>query len=252
MSNQHCDVGILQPGYLPWLGYFDLVAMSDVFVMYDDVQFDRGGWRNRNRLLQKGQPQWLTVPVVKSGHAFKLVREIEIMDTKWPVKHLSTIRTLYGKAPFFDWCYPTMEKYLARGKYKFLVDLCAEGHRVICELLGIARQWRLSSEIGFAGIGRTERLVAICSHLNATRYIATDASKQYMIEPLWRQAGIALVYQHYPHPTYKQASDPFVSHLSIVDSLMFAGPKTRSYLGISHSKDRGISSPRSSEAQIDT
>jgi hypothetical protein len=105
-------------------------------------------------------------------------------------------------------------------------------------LLKLETPIRLSSEIGFAGIGRTERLVAICRALGATRYVATDASRAYMDEPLWSEAGIALVYQGYPHPTYRQFEGAFQSHLSIVDALMFLGPDARKAVGISHAKAR--------------
>jgi hypothetical protein len=203
---RHSDVAILQPGYLPWLGYFDLVAMSDMFVLYDDVQFDKGGWRNRH--------------------------------TEWQQSHLALLRQVYARAPFFDWCYPMLEGYLTARPYHWLLDLAVSGHQVIAGLLQLETPIRLSSDIGFAGIGRTERLVAICRTLGATRYIATDASRTYMTETLWSEAGIALVYQGYPHPTYRQFEGAFQSHLSIVDALMFLGPEARQVIGISHAKSR--------------
>lgn len=231
-TSQSCSVGVLQPGYLPWLGYFDLVALSDVFIVYDDVQFDRGGWRNRNRLLAKGEPEWITVPVKKRGHAFIKISDVEIIDNNWQKKHLKKIAFLYGKAPFFDWCYPVLEKYLTKKKYNRLLDLCLEGHDHLVSLIGIESKVKLSSEIGYEGVGRTERLRRMCEAMNATTYIATDASKTYMEEQMWKEAGIELKYQHYPHPEYKQSGDGFVSHLSVVDALMFVGPEVASFLAV--------------------
>ncbi len=229
------SVGVLQPGYLPWLGYFDLVALSDVFVIYDDVQFDRGGWRNRNRLLENGKPQWITVPVKKRRHAFKKISEVEIVNNNWSQKHLKKMASLYGKAPFFDWCYPILEHYLTKRKYDRLSDLCLEGHYCLLSLIGIESVTILSSEIGYEDAGRTERLIEICKAMNATKYIATDISKVYMDKQLWEEAEIELSYQHYPHPEYKQFGNDFVSYLSVVDALMFVGPKVSSFLAVQRS-----------------
>jgi len=238
MADRHFDVAIMQPGYLPWLGYFDLVAMSDTFVIYDDVQFDKRSWRNRNRIFNSPEPVMLTVPVLTKDRRFQLVRETEVIDNGWQRKHLNSLRHAYHRAPYFDWCYPPLEKLLIERNYRWLIDLCLEGHRVLSGLLGIGTPLRLSSEIGFGGIGRTERLVAICSALGASRYISPDASKDYMVETLWTDAGIELVYQNYPHPVYRQYGDPLQSHLSVVDALMFVGPEARAFVGISHSKSR--------------
>jgi len=235
IAEQHFDVGIIQPGYLPWLGYFDLVAMSNVFVIYDDVQFDRGGWRNRNRLLSLKGPEWITAPVLHKGHLGASLRETRLVSNNWQTKHLQMIRTLYGKAPYFEWVFPQLLNYLDP-TYEWLLDLCLKGHHIFCNLLDLKVPLKLSSELGFAGIGRTERLVAICKFLNATRYVACDASINYMNQQLWDEEKIKIVYQNYPHPTYPQWSATFTSHLSIVDALMFMGPGVRAHLGISHSK----------------
>lgn len=239
-AERHVDCCILQPGYLPWLGYFDQVALADTFVFYDDVQFDHHGWRNRNRFLARGAPQWITVPVKTSGRLSQTCREVEVFQPDyWPKKHLATIRTLYGPAPHFDWVYPALEAYLTKAKgQKWLIDVCLEGHRTLTSLFGITTPTRFSSELGHRGIGRTERLVAVTKTVGATRYISADASKSYMKEEFWREAGLDLVYQRYPHPKYEQYAEPFVPYLSAVDALMFVGPKVKEYVAISHSKVR--------------
>src|SRR5215475_2353992 len=239
VAERHLDVAVMQPGYLPWLGYFDMVALADAFVLYDDVQFDKGGWRNRNRILgSRGGPQWLTAPAMTAGRLGQTIRDTELKPNNWQVKHLRTIQQIYARAPFFDWCFPGIDRYLGGGTYRWLVDLCLDGHNGLSALLGLQTPLILSSELGFRGIGATERLVAICKSCGATRYIAANASKSYMDESLWRAAGIALVYQNYPHPAYAQFDDDFVSHLSILDALMFVGPATRTLVGVSHPKER--------------
>lgn len=237
----HFDVCIIQPSYLPWLGYFDQMRLADIFVFFDDVQFDKGGWRNRNRLLGREGPQWITAPVKKNGTFPTILKEMEIHSSPWQQKHLNMLKSLYGKAPFFDWCYPALDKLLSRKKYRWLVDLNINSIMTLSGLIGFSPDTRLSSEIGFVDAGRTERLVEICSNLKATRYISSDASKAYMKEELWNEAGIELVYQNYPHPTYRQFGRRFVSHLSAVDALMFVGPGAASFVGISHSKQTDCS-----------
>lgn len=242
-SETHTDVTIMQPGYLPWLGYFDLVAVADTFVFYDDVHFDKGGWRNRNRILgPQGSANWLTAPVITAGRLSQPIRETALTPDAWQKKHLRTIQQFYSKAPHFDWCFPAIERYLSGKQYRWLIDLCLDGHRVFAKLLNIETPVRLSSELGFAGIGRTERLVAICRSQNATRYIAADASRAYMNEALWQEVGILLTYHNYPHPIYLQRDNRFVSHLSVVDALMFVGPNTKTFIGISHSKNKSCPS----------
>lgn len=235
---RHRDVCILQPGYLPWLGYFDQAAMADVFVLYDDVQFDRRGWRNRNRVLHGGAAEWLTVPVFRTHLYNQTVKDVEIANSHWQKKHLKTLRQLYSHAPFFDWCYPMLDEYLTRRNYHWLVDLNVTGHEVLAGLLGIPWNIRMSSSISYSGSSKTARLVSICSSLGASRYISSDASADYMEEHLWQEAGIELVYQHYSHPPYPQFDHPFVGYLSVVDALMFNGSQSSKFVGISHSKSR--------------
>ncbi len=241
MPETHRDVCILQPGYFPWLGYFDQAKMADVFVLYDDIQFDKGGWRNRNRILFDGKPMWLTVPVLQSGRFGQTVRDVQIAGEQWPRKHLGTLRACYGRAPFFGEIYPAIEAHLLGRTYRWLVDLNRDIHTLFCTLLGVPENTCYSSTLGVPFHGRTQRLVDICRSRNATRYISADASRSYMQEELWRSAGIDLVYQSYPHPIYAQFGKPFVSHLSAIDALMFCGPAARAFVGISHDKHRRAS-----------
>jgi len=229
------NLGIMQPNYLPWLGYFDMAACSHLFVIYDNVQFDKHGWRNRNRLLARPAPMWITAPVVTSGHHGQSVRDTRLADGPWQSKHLKSIRQIYGKAPHFDWLFPELEVYLGFRSYRFLVDLNLDGHRLFTRLLGIDTPIRFSSELGadVMALERTERLVTICTEFGASRYISASASRAYMIESLWTDSGIELHYQDYVHPTYPQPGGAFVSHLSALDALMWEGPAARQFVGVS-------------------
>ena len=238
------NVCIIQPGYLPWLGYFDLVSRADVFVLYDDVQFDSGSWRNRNRILGSGGPVWLTVPVFRTKHFGQLIKDVRIADSHWQEKHLRSIRHSYSRAPYFESFFPAINFYLTQRRYDWLIDLNLAGHEIMSKLIGLPVNIKLSSSIRYAGKSRTARLVSICSELGATRYIACDSSANYMEPELWEEANISLTYQHYPHPVYKQWNNPFVGYLSALDALMFCGKTCASYLGFGHERIRtGISNP---------
>jgi hypothetical protein len=215
-------VVVLQPSYLPWLGYFDQLVKSDVFVVYDDVQYDKHGWRNRNRIKTARGPEWLTVPVLTHGLGKPTNREVRIApNDPWRRKHLQALRTHYAKAPAFSEVFPAFEAWLAR-EWDFLVELNLAGLRLLCDLLGIRREIRLSSAMGIDG-GQTERLVRICRALGATRYLSGDSARTYLDEAAFAAAGIAVEYHGYHHPTYRQLHGEFVSHLSVVDLLMNHG-----------------------------
>jgi hypothetical protein len=216
---------ILQPSYLPWLGYFDQLHKSDVFVIYDDVQFDKHGWRNRNRIKTPQGAQWLTVPVLTHGLGKPTNRQVRIKaGDPWPRKHLQALRTYYGKAPAFDLVFPRIEAWLSR-PWDFLWELDLAGLAVFSDLLGLRREIRLSSELHVEGV-QTERLIRICRALGADTYLTGDAAKDYLEAAAFAAAGIRLEYHDYHHPTYAQLHGDFLSHLSIVDLLMNHGSQS--------------------------
>src|SRR6516164_5097694 len=157
---------VLQPSYLPWLGYFAQLHRSDVFVIYDDVQFDKHGWRNRNRIKTPQGAQWLTVPVLTTGQNRPTNRDIAIDNKQpWRKKHLAALAQNYARAPYFADIMPAFERLYAREWHR-LFDLNVAGFDVMNRLLGIRREIRFASELGAAGEA-AERLVAICQKLGA-------------------------------------------------------------------------------------
>ena len=232
---------ILQPSYLPWLGYLDQYAWCDRFVLYDDVQYDKHGWRNRNRVLCQGKPQWLTIPVL--GRDFPLLSEVQVdLGQPWRRKHLASLEQLYARAPHAPWLLPKLRDYYAN-TWNHLIDWDIEGLRWMCELLGLP--WKLvrSSELGVPRFQRgpvgdrapessSERLCQICSRLGGTRYLTGDAARDYLQADQFQEVGIEVVWHGYDHPTYRQGKGqaPFVSHLSVVDLLFWHGPESLSIL----------------------
>lgn len=215
-------VVILQPSYLPWLGYFDQLYKSDVFVLYDDVQYDKHGWRNRNRIKTPQGAQWLTVPVLTHGRDRPTNRDVHIdRHQPWQRKHLQALRQHYGKAPAFPEVFPRLEGLLAQ-EWTNLFDLNAAALDVLGDLLGLKRDVRVSSQLGIPGEG-TERLVAICKAVGGDTYLTGDAAKAYLEEGQLAQAGIRLEYHGYRHPVYRQLYGEYLPYLSVVDLLMNHG-----------------------------
>jgi hypothetical protein len=222
-------VVILQPGYLPWLGFFDQLRQSDVFVFYDDVQFDRRGWRHRNRIKSAAGVRWLTVPVLKKGRYTQTIRDTRI-DTAspWQRKHLKSLEMSYRRAPYFDRYFPELADVIER-RWTFLLDLDVAIVQLIAGWIGLQRETRLSSDLGIGGRA-TQRLCDICEVLGATEYLSGDAANAYLDGSIFAARGIQLRYHHYDHPTYRQLFEPFVSHLSVVDLLLNHGPDSLAIL----------------------
>jgi hypothetical protein len=222
-------IAILQPGYLPWLGFFEQLARSDVFVIYDDVQFDKHGWRNRNRIKSPAGPHWLSVPVRHSGKKSPTNHAIEIDSAQpWARKHLGSIRQFYAHAPFLDHYLPELEELLNRD-WRLLIDLDLALLSLFCRWLGLERPLVRASTLGLSG-GQNERLVNHCLHFGANRYLSGSAARDYLDTALFGQHGIEVIWQDYRHPVYPQQYGAFVSHLSTLDLILNCGDQSRSIL----------------------
>lgn len=228
-------VGILQPGYLPWLGFFEQVYRSDVFVLYDDVQFEKGSWRNRNRIKGAAGPIWLTVPVLLKGKTFPLIKDIKINSSvQWQKKHIRAITLNYAKSPFFGKYSESLFEIIDR-PWKYLMDVDLALLYWLFEHLNLHKPIRLSSEIGIGG-SRVQRLIDIILSLGGNCFYEGAAGKNYISVDTFEDAGIAVIFQQYEHPVYPQLYGTFVSHLSIIDLLFNCGPDS---LGILISNMKG-------------
>jgi hypothetical protein len=194
-------------------------------VVYDDVQYDKHGWRNRNRIKTPHGVQWLTVPVLTRGQNKPANKDVLIDNTtNWRRKHLAAIQGNYAKAAFFREYIGCLEEIYSR-EWKLLMDLDVTLVVRLAEWLGLKREIRYASDLGIPGAG-TERLVAICRALGAARFYEGAAGKDYMQESLFADAGIALEYQDYRHPVYGQLHGDFVPYLSAIDVLFNHGPES--------------------------
>lgn len=219
-------IGILQPGYLPWLGFFEQLFRSDIFIIYDDVQYDKNGWRNRNRIKTANGIQWLTVPVLLKYEDHPQICDVRIDNVvKWRKKHLETIRQSYARTPFFKDYFGIFEETFARD-WEYLIDLDMYLIKTIAQALGIPDKPMIrSSSIGIHG-GRIDRLISICKHFNADVFYEGASGINYIDPAVFLTEGISVQFQEYKHPTYPQLYGDFVSHLSLVDLLFNCGDKS--------------------------
>jgi len=227
-------VVIQQPSYLPWLGYFEQVHQADLFVFYDDVQYTKNDWRNRNRIKTPLGWQWLTVPVnYKSGQKICNVG----IDTsqKWRGKHLKAIEANYAKAPYF-WHYIGFFKNLYDHEWTDMCTLAEYSVIMLSKILKIETEFIFSRNMSVEG-GQTVRLVNICKSLGADRYYSPQKSKAYLDTGQFENEGIKVEFQEFRHPVYPQLYGKFIPYLSAVD-LIFNCGKNSSELILNENKAR--------------
>lgn len=223
-------IAVVQSNYIPWRGYFDLINSVDEFVLYDDAQYTRRDWRNRNIIKTPNGPKWLTIPVSVKGRYTQLIRDTVISDPGWSRKHWKALIHAYSPARYFGlyrevfedlYLNPT-DAHLSRINYRFL--------EAICRLLEIKTKLSWSMDYQLSG-DKTSRLVNLCQQAGATRYLSGPAAKAYLDEDLFRQANIAITYMDYSgYREYEQLYPPFEPRVSIVDLIFNQGPESRSYL----------------------
>lgn len=222
-------IGILQPSYLPWLGYFEQIKRCDVFVIYDTVQYDKGGWRNRNRIKTPSGPLWLTVPVLLKKKNFPIIREVEIDRSEaWAKRHLKTLAQYYSKAPHYAEAIGDLERILLSG-HRFLIDLNLDIIAWINARLDIATRIVLASDLAVDG-DRDARIINIVKQLGGQAFYEGAAGRNYIDTEFFRKEGVEVVFQDYAHPVYPQLHGAFVSHLSAIDLLFNCGPDSAAIL----------------------
>jgi WbqC-like protein family len=218
---------ILQPSYIPWRGYFHQIYKADVFVLYDDVQYDHHGWRNRNRIKTPAGPRWLTIPLRSTGADWKqrMICDMQIShEENWRRKHFETLRHSYSKAPHFARYVSMLERWYANPASS-LADFTIDTTIELARELGIEKtQFVRSSTLACQG-AKTERLLAILQKIGATHYISGPAAKQYLDLQMLESAGISVEWMVYDYPEYPQLFPPFDPQVSVLDLLLNVGPE---------------------------
>jgi hypothetical protein len=223
---------ILQPSYLPWRGVFEQIYKADVFVFYDDVQYDKRGWRNRNRIKTRDGMQWLTIPVHSRGAMVEHTRidQIEIVqEQNWREHHWRAIQHNYGKAPYFNEYAPWLADVYQRSP-TLLADFTIPLTIEIAGKLGIDHtRFLRASTLNVQG-QKTDRLLAVLNRLGATHYISGPSARDYIEEDKFQAAGITLEYMDYNYPVYPQLYPPFEPAVTVLDLLLMTGPEAPRYI----------------------
>lgn len=221
-------IGVLQPGYLPWLGFFEQMYKVDAFVLYDDVQYTKDDWRNRNRVKGPNGVIWLTVPVLTAGRFHELICQTTIANQhQWAKKHWKTLESCYSRASYFTLYSDELRAFYER-EWTRLLDLDYELIGWICDKLALNRKILLASELSLKSTDRNLRLVEICEKLGADSLYEGKAGESYFDLALFGRHGIQVELQDYQHPYYHQLwmKHGFIPHLSVIDLLFNHGPES--------------------------
>lgn len=218
------SIAIMQPTYLPWIGYLAMVDRVDEFVFLDSVQFARRSWQQRNKIRNSnGQELMLTIPVEKRGLRDQRIDEAHIQyGPDFPEGHIRAITANYGRSPHFSRYAPELFDLL-RAETAGLADLTIALTRWLMTAFGIATPTLRSRDIP-AGGQKAELLADLCLRRDAGHYVSAPGSQGYLNESdAMQRRGIAISYHHYRHPEYAQGKQPFLSHLGAIDLLFHCG-----------------------------
>ncbi|MGN8250930.1 WbqC family protein [Pseudomonas sp. SMV7] len=224
-------VAVLQSNYIPWKGYFDLIGSVDAFILFDDVQYTRRDWRNRNKIKTAQGEHWLTIPVKNKGRYAQLINEVEVSEPGWAAAHWRTIEMNYRRAA----CFQQMEGPIRTlfEQAAMLTNLSRINHLFIaglCPLLDIHTPLYRAEELGQA-TGKNERLIQLCQAVGGTHYLSGPAASCYLDEAAFAAVGLGLSYMSYDgYPEYPQLFGEFQHALSVIDLLFNTGADAPAFL----------------------
>ncbi|MCL4141459.1 UNVERIFIED_CONTAM: hypothetical protein GTU68_066453, partial [Idotea baltica] len=221
---------ITQSDYIPWKGYFDAIACADVFIVFDDLQYTKRDWRNRNQIKTKDGLHWLSIPVRVKGKYFQKIKDVKIADPNWNSKHWKSIVHHYGKAKYFKYYKEHFEELYANCNSEYLHEVNILFLKSICQILEINTPILFSSDYTILE-GKNERIMHLCQQVGATSYISGPTARHYLDQQLFADNGIEISYMNYDdYPIYKQVGVPFMGNVSVLDLLFNVGADFASYM----------------------
>lgn len=237
-------VAILQSNYIPWKGYFDIINMVDEFILYDDMQYTKRDWRNRNKIKTPQGSKWLSIPVEVKGRYFQKIKETKISDQNWSKKHWQQIKQNYSKSKYFldykdrfeELYINCDEQYLSKINHMFIV--------AICNILGINTKVIFSDKFELIG-DKTQKLLNICKECNADTYISGPNAQQYFDTNLAQEEGINVEWINYDgYKEYTQLYPPFEHQVSIIDLIFNEGHNAKKFLRSNYDRINEATLPR--------
>lgn len=224
------NVIITQSNYIPWKGYFDAISIADEFVVYDDMQYTKRDWRNRNLIKTQQGLKWLTIPVEVKGNFFQKINETKIADKNWNKQHWDILKQSYSKSKKFSETKDFVENLYRSISFDYLTDVNVHFITEICAYLKIDVNLKMSSDF-VLNEERSHRLLDICLELNATDYYSGPAAKAYMDEKIFEDAKIGVHYFDYSnYLEYEQLNPPFEHGVSILDLIFNEGEDSHKFL----------------------
>ena len=229
-------VVITQSNYIPWRGYFAMLAQADELILLESVQYTRRDWRNRNTIKTHSGPQWLTIPVDVKGKFFQAIDETRIADGNWAEHHIRSIEVNYRRCAEFESVAPWLFELLRKaGELALLTHVNSLLLAEISRRLGLGMQIRRCTDVlpraDLIAMAPTDRLLNLCSAAGGTRYVSGPAAKDYMELEKFERAGIEVAWMDYTgFPEYPQAWGAFEPHVSIIDLLLNCGDSSPAYL----------------------
>jgi len=223
-------IAILQSNYIPWKGYFDMIAAVDEFILYDDMQYTRRDWRNRNQIKTPRGVTWLTVPVRVKGKYYQKIKETEIDGMEWATVHWNALVQNYRKTPNFEEVAAWLKPLYTEKSYTHLSLLNRTLIEAVCNYLGIKTLISNSSDYNLVD-GKTERLVDICEQAGGTEYLSGPAAKDYVGENIFCSRGVKLTWFDYAgYSEYPQLWGEFVHGVTILDLLFNCGKESHRFM----------------------
>ena len=223
-------VAIVQSNYIPWKGYFDLIASADEFILYDDMQYTRRDWRNRNQIKTSQGVQWITVPVLVKGKYHQKIKDTLIDGTDWSRSHWKALSQNYRRATHFDEIAEWLEPLYIAESYTHISQLNRRLIQAICNYLGVKTSITYSSDYTLIE-GKSERLADLCAQAKGEVYISGPMAKDYLDENEFMSRGIKVTWFDYAgYPEYPQLWGEFTHFVSVLDLLFNCGRDAHRYM----------------------
>lgn len=224
-------IAILQSNYIPWKGYFDLISAVDEFVIFDEMQFTKRDWRNRNQIKTPNGMKWLTVPVRTKGSFNQKIIDTQIDGDEWVENHIKSLEHNYSGAKFFNEILTIIKPIYLEKKFNYISDLNLEFIKAICNYLEIDTKILNSSDLGVLNNGKTDRLIDICKKLKGKIYVSGIAAKNYIEIDKFNKEKIKVEWFDYDgFIEYPQLWGEFSHNVTILDLLFNCGKKSKHYL----------------------
>jgi hypothetical protein len=226
---------ITQPTFLPWIGYFDLIEKSDLIVFFDDVQFDKRSWQQRNQIKTANGLEWLSIPVFTKGKRFQKIKDVKInIDENFFSKVKTKVQLNYNKSKYYNTYYndfiEILEKTLST---KNLLTINLKLIEFFIKTLRLKKKIILSSELNIKS-SRSKKIIEICNYFNVKNYISTNGSLEYLKNDfeLFKTNQIKIFLHKYDHPQYNQSFSPFKPYASILDLIFNEGNNSLKILNV--------------------